>query len=112
MTADTAAESLAIPPSIRAQVDARDGLHCRVCGRFLGERRALHHIKYGGDERGVGGRRKHVVAEIVTVCWQPGDGDCHELVHGNKALWQPLLLAVVQRPGLTALQLRRWQGDA
>lgn len=102
-------ESLAIPTSVRAIVDARDAQTCRVCGKYLGDRRALHHIIYGGDERGMGGRRVHDPAEIVTVCWLPGDGDCHQLVHGSKKTWQPLLLEVARRSGITALQLRRWQ---
>lgn len=110
--ADAKEESLAIPTSVRAAVDARDGEHCRVCGRYLGDRRALHHVIYGGDARGMGGRRQHVVEEIVTVCWLPGDGNCHEMVHGNKELWVPLLLAVAGQPGVTALQLYRWRRAA
>lgn len=107
--ADGREESLAIPPDVRAAVDERDGRTCRVCGRFLGDRRALHHVVYGGDQRGMGGRRVHDPAEIVTVCWLPGDGNCHELVHSSKATWMPLLLLVAQRRSVTALQLRRWQ---
>jgi hypothetical protein len=106
-------ETLAIPQAVRDAVDERDQLHCRVCGKWLGDRRALHHIVYGGDDRGMGGRRVHNVEEIVTVCWLPGDPrsgmqSCHDRVHSDKRLWQPLLLAVAQRSGVTALQLRRW----
>jgi 5-methylcytosine-specific restriction endonuclease McrA len=100
-------ETLDIPAAVRRAVDQRDGSHCRVCGRFMGDARALHHIIYGGDERGTGGRRVHNVDEIVTVCWMFGS-DCHSLVHSNKKLWQPLLLQVVQTPGTTAMQLKRW----
>jgi hypothetical protein len=52
-------ETLAIPDRIRAAVDERDQQHCRVCGKWLGPERALHHIRYGGNHQGVGGRRQH-----------------------------------------------------
>lgn len=108
MRPDAKEESLAIPADVRRAVDARDNATCRVCGKFLGDRRALHHVIYGGDDRGMGGRRVHSPAEIVTVCWLPGDGDCHQMVHSAKRTWQPLLLEVAQRSGITALQLKRW----
>ena len=106
---DAREESLAIPAGVRAFVDQRDGKHCRVCGKYLGDRRALHHIIYGGDARGMGGRRVHNPTEIITICWLPGDGDCHSMVHSNKRLWQPVLLQVAQHGGITALQVRRHQ---
>lgn len=89
-------------------------MHCRVCGKFLGDRRAMHHVVYGGDARGMGGRRVHNVNEIVTICWLPGDPrwgmrPCHDVVHSNKRRWQPLLLAIVDRPGVTAVQFDRWK---
>lgn len=106
---DSREESLSIPTSVRAAVDLRDQEKCRVCGRYLGERRALHHIIYGGDARGMGGRRHHDVDEIITLCWQPGDGDCHAKVHGDKHYWTPILLQLCQQPGLTAFQVIRWR---
>jgi hypothetical protein len=104
----SASETLAIPAAVRAAVDERDGQYCRVCGRFVGEQRALHHTIFGGDARGMGGRRVHEVSEIVTVCWMWG-GNCHDRVHREKLRFQPVLLEVVNRPGLTALQLLRWK---
>lgn len=100
-------ETLAIPARLRVAVDERDGQHCRVCGEYLGERRALHHIRYGGDTVGMGGRRHHAIDNLVTVGWL-GARDCHSLVHGDKRLWVPILEVVVTRPGVTALQLLRW----
>lgn len=107
-------ETRDIPTDVRAAVDERDTLHCRVCGKWLGERRALHHIIYGGDDRGMGGRRVHNVDEIVTVCWLPGDPrfgvrPCHDRVHSDKRRWQPLLLEIATRRGVTAIQLERWR---
>jgi 5-methylcytosine-specific restriction endonuclease McrA len=102
-------ETLEIPADVREAVDARDGYVCRVCGEFLGrDRRAIHHIRYGGDVTGMGGRRHHDPAEMITVGWLPGQ-DCHSIVHSRKLLWQPLLLAVVGMRGVTAMQLKRWQ---
>lgn len=100
-------ETLAIPASVRAAVDDRDGQRCRVCGRYLGDERAIHHIRYGGDLQGMGGRRNHDLSGLVSICWMWGK-NCHDMVHARKALWQPYLLAVVARPGTTAMQLRRW----
>jgi len=105
-------ETLAIPDSVRRIIDERDGQHCRVCGKFLGEGRAIHHIIFGGDARGMGGRRVHNPDEMVTVCWMYGHKGalpCHDLVHQQKRTWQPLLLEVARRKGITAIALRRWQ---
>lgn len=104
-------ETLAIPRSIRDAVDARDQGYCRVCGKFVGEGRALHHINFSGDERGMGGRRVHEVDGLVTVCWMWA-GNCHERVHRDKNVWKELLREVINRPGLTAMQLRRWRAAA
>lgn len=101
-------ETLAIPSSLRAEVDERDHLHCRVCGKYLGDQRATHHIRYGGSRQGMGGRRDHDLNNLVTVCWM-WSGNCHDLVHSNKGLYLPLLLQVIETPGITAMQLHRWQ---
>jgi hypothetical protein len=100
-------ETLAIPAALREAVDERDHRHCRVCGKYLGDERALHHIRYGGSRQGMGGRREHDLTNLITVCWMWG-GNCHDLVHSNKSLWLPLLERTVAVPGVTALQLRRW----
>lgn len=107
--ADAKEESLSIPKDVRAAVDERDQQKCRVCGKYLGERRALHHVIYGGDAVGMGGRRKHDVEAIATVCWLPGDGDCHLLVHSRKAYFQDLLLEVLKGGNTTVYQLERWR---
>lgn len=90
-----------VPTDVRDFVIARDGQCCRVCGRYV-EEPALHHIRY----RSQGGL--DVPSNLVTIGWL-FDHDCHlDIVHRNKRIWQPLLLEVVDRPGVTALQLRRW----
>ena len=100
-------ETLAIPDRVRQLVDARDNKTCRVCGQYLGDERALHHIVYGGSDRGFGGRRVHNPDEIVTVCWMWAK-NCHDMVHADKDRFQPLLLAIVKTSGITALQYERW----
>jgi hypothetical protein len=50
---------------------------------------------------------------MVTICWLPGDPvsgrrSCHDLVHGDKLLWQPFLYECAKTSGVTALQLKRW----
>ena len=101
---DGAAETKEIPARVRAEVYERDGGVCRVCGSY-GESLALHHIRY----RSEGGL--HVPDNLVSVHWMYAPR-CHELVHGNKRVWQPLLLEVAVTPGVTALQVRRWRAQA
>lgn len=107
---DATSETLAIPLWMREEVDARDSGYCRLCGTYLGERRALHHIRYGA---GTGARREHSVDNLVTICWMYGPGrgllPCHDLAHSNKGLWTPLLELAIVNHGTTALQLKRWQ---
>lgn len=104
-------ETLAIPAHVRAQVDERDQGICRMCGRYVGEARALHHIEYGGDKQGIGGRRRHVPENLLTVGWL-FQHDCHSIIHGNKRLWTPLALVAAQDTGVTMLQLYRWNRRA
>ena len=96
-----------VPSDVRDYVIERDQSLCRICARYVAEP-ATHHIKY----RSQGGL--DVPSNLVVVGWQPGH-DCHlSVAHRNKRLWQPILLAIVDQPGVTALQWRRWvsQGAA
>jgi 5-methylcytosine-specific restriction endonuclease McrA len=95
-------ETRAVPKAIRELVHERDGLKCRLCGRH-DENVCLHHIEF----RSQGGL--HVVENLVSLGWSPWH-DCHlQLAHGPHArMWRPLLQEVVHRPGVTAMQLRRW----
>lgn len=97
-------QSLSIPMAIREQVLERDGGVCRLCGRT---NVIAHHIRYGGDEIGMGGRRFHSVGNIVSL-GQHYEHQCHERVHAAKQLWTPLLIRVVEMPGVTAFALYRW----
>lgn len=102
-------ETLQIPASMRVEVDARDGGICRFCGQFVGGARALHHARFGGgDGPGMGGRRIHEVGNLVTVGWF-GEHDCHSILHGRKLFWLPYVLRAIESPGVTVLQLRRWE---
>lgn len=106
-------ETVAIPKAARDAVDDRDQTFCRMCGKFLGERRAIHHIFFGGDLQGMGGRRNHDPNNLVSLCWLPGDNDCHMRAHSYKSYWQPYLaeVATAQRR-TTAMQLARWDRRA
>ena len=106
---DAEGETLAIPQLMRDAVDDRDGGFCRMCGKYLGGRRAIHHIFFGGDLQGMGGRRKHELDNLVSLCWLPYDNDCHQRAHSRKDYWQPLLHAAITSPiKSTAIQLARW----
>lgn len=96
-----------IPMDMRRKVMDRDYERCRLCGRTDGVM-VIHHIMYGGDVVGMGGRRYHHPDNLVTLGGYIGH-DCHSVAHSNKKLWQPLLLQVVQEPPvITAAMLRRW----
>lgn len=90
-----------IPAALRQEVLERDNSICRFCGSYA-ENPALHHVIY----RSEGGRNR--LDNLITTHWmyQP---QCHERIHGRKRLWQPLGLQVIKNPGLTMLQLERWQ---
>lgn len=104
-------ETLAVPRNIRAQVDERDGGHCRFCGAYLGDRRVIHHIHYGGDIVGLGGRRQHSLENLISLC-DAFDNRCHQKVHAQKSTWQPILAQLARigdvAKGVTALQVKRW----
>lgn len=104
-----AEETLAIPQRLRDEVDHRDAGFCRMCGKFLGLRRAIHHIWFGGDLQGMGGRRKHDINNLVSLCYLPGDNNCHQRAHSRKSHWQDLLTRTITQPTrVTAIQLQRW----
>ena len=69
---------------MRALVGERDA-HCRWCGSSRANH--VHHILY----RSQGG--PHTPENLILLCLH-----CHELVHGNKRKYQPILLEIVQRP--------------
>lgn len=102
-------ETQAIPQALRDAVDERDGGFCRMCGAYLGLRRAIHHIHYGGDKQGMGGRRHHELSNLISLCWLPGNNRCHERAHSEKAYWEKILSDVLAYPGnVTGFQVARW----
>lgn len=107
VSGETELERLGLVPSnVREYVIDRDNGCCRVCGQWAGETPALHHIEY----RSEGGL--DLPSNLVTIGWLPGH-DCHlPVVHARKRLWQPILLAIVEQPGVTAYQARRWAEKA
>lgn len=98
-------ESLKIPTDVRLAVWERDGGCCRLCGQTVNL--ICHHVMFGGDAVGMGGRRFHSVDNIVLLGGIYGHR-CHDRVHEVKHHWQPLLQAAILLPGTTALQINRW----
>jgi hypothetical protein len=90
-----------IPEALRYEVLDRDKSTCRFCGRFT-DAPALHHIRYRSE-----GGLNHA-DNLITVHWMYAPR-CHERIHDRKRVWQPIGLYVATRPGLTMLQVARWQ---
>jgi hypothetical protein len=84
-------------PDVRKAVISRDGDWCLICGkppRGL----HLHRIIYGSQ----GG--EYEVGNCVQLC-----GEHHGLVHSNKRVWQPRLLAHIADPATS--EFRHPGGD-
>ena len=92
----TSDDELALSGTVREQVIERDHHLCRFCGAW-GEVLHVHHILY----RSQGG--SDTVGNLICLDWKH-----HDTVHRNGRLWRPVLETLVQTPGVTALQLRRW----
>lgn len=86
-----------IPENVRNAVYARDRFRCRWCGRTNAPVH-VHHIDY----RSAGGG--HVLDNLITLCVKH-----HQLVHTNKNLYPPLLQQLVDRTGVTGMDLARRQ---
>ena len=100
-----------IPQSVRDIIDERDKGFCRFCGTYLGELRSHHHCEFGGIYSGMGGKRIHDPDKMISVCNGLYGNQCHEKIHGNKALYLPYTLEVVKHPGKTIIQLMKEEGN-
>jgi len=109
-------ETVEIPDLRRKEVDERDQGFCRFCGKQLDKRRGIHHIRFGGTDQGTGGRRNHSLDNLISVCWLPPDAvdgtTCHQRLHADKYRWLGLAAQAAVTPGLTVLQLERWNSGA
>ena len=98
---DARYETGLIPAGLRAEVLARDGNACRFCGQTTTSP-ALHHVIF----RSSGGL--NVLDNLITVHWMFAPR-CHERIHSQKNRWEQIGLYVAKNPGLTMLQVQRWQ---
>lgn len=87
-----------IPTVVRAEVLARDRSRCRYCGS---NGHHVHHICYRSE--GI----DHQPHNLITLCREH-----HDLVHSNKRVYKPLLLATIwleyfERRHLSVIQVQR-----
>jgi 5-methylcytosine-specific restriction endonuclease McrA len=68
---------LQIPKRVRQAVYDRDEGVCQMCGRPT---QNIHHIIGGG----MGRRRCHHIANLITLCDFPYDPNCHDQTHRGK----------------------------
>jgi 5-methylcytosine-specific restriction endonuclease McrA len=97
MSAD-ATQGHPIPTAVRGEVLTRDRSRCRYCG---GDGHHVHHVCYRSE--GI----DHQPHNLITLCREH-----HDLVHSNKRVYKPLLLATiwfeyVERRHLTVMQVQR-----
>lgn len=78
-----------IPPETRKAVKLRDRDQCRMCGtkRSL----QIHHIRYRSELAGLSNDVIHDYWNLALMC-----RDCHDKIHSNKRVWQPLLLGMME----------------
>lgn len=69
---------------IRLEVIALDGGRCRLCGSATSLH--VHHIVYRSE------KKDDSLSNLITLC-----SEHHDLVHSNKAKYQPILLEMVSR---------------
>jgi 5-methylcytosine-specific restriction endonuclease McrA len=80
--------------AVRSAVVERDGNFCLLCGS---SNLHLHRVRYGSE----GGQ--YNVGNCVLLCDR-----CHlHVVHGNKKVWQPMLLAHLAKERGATQALRR-----
>lgn len=86
--------------SLREQCLRRDGYCCRFCGRH-GVGLDAHHIRFRR------GAVDDALWNLVSLCRQ-----CHNEVHANSLLskrdMQDVLWRLAEEPGITGMQVIRW----
>jgi hypothetical protein len=86
--------------TLKEQTHQRDNETCRFCGR-RGLWLDAHHIRFRR------GSVDDVLWNLVSLC-----RECHNLVHSNQLMhkWemQLILWELAKRPGITGMQLIRW----
>lgn len=74
-------DEINVPTVVRARVLARDRARCRFCTQTAHH---VHHICYKSEGR------DHQEHNLICLCREH-----HELVHSNKRVYKPLLLATI-----------------
>lgn len=92
-----------IDPKLKQECFERDDFMCRLCGSRNVNNLDAHHIRF----------RRNPEADDALWNLISLERQCHDIVHANRILsknkMQYILWKLVDEPGVTGLQLIRWE---